>query len=567
MTAMHTIHRLLDALYGAHGGRAFDRISGILAGYETRTTGDGRGFSERDVVLITYGDTLRATNEQPLGTLHRFAKARLADAISAIHLLPFFPYSSDDGFAVCDYYAVDPTIGDWEMVERCGDDFDLMVDFVLNHISSRSRWFSDYLSELPGFADLAIEVDPTADLATVVRPRALPLLTPFTKRSGREVHLWTTFSADQIDLNYKSIEVLGKMVEVLLFYVSRGARLIRMDAVAYLWKTLGTRCIHLPQTHDVVRLLRAVLDVVAPDVWLITETNVPHAENIRYFGNGNDQAQMVYNFTLPPLLLHAFATADSRVLSKWAATLTTPSERTAFFNFTASHDGIGVRPLEGILPATEIERLAGLAEKGGGGVSLRHSAGGEPIPYELNITFVDAMGLAGPWGGALHAARFLASQAIQLCLPGVPGVYLHSLLGSRNWREGVARTGQARSINREKLRVEAVNAALADARDFRSRIFFPYCRMLAVRRQQPAFHPKADCRVLPLQPNLFAVKRQAEQQTLFAITHIGGASAVLDLKPFGGVGRLQDALSGRCFEAAGVPVQAYQTLWLTPDVA
>ncbi|MBR9979895.1 MAG: sugar phosphorylase [Desulfatitalea sp.] len=560
---METIRQLLDGLYGAQGGRALERLAAVLARFQRRRAGRGRPFSERDIVLITYGDTLQSAGNKPLDILHTFARTHLNDAVSAIHLLPFFPYSSDDGFSVIDYFQVDPAVGDWDAVMRCGNDFDVMVDFVLNHISARSPWVSEYLAGRPEFSELAIEVDPDVDLSAVVRPRALPLLTPFTKRSGESVHLWTTFSADQIDLNYKSIDVLCKMVEVLLYYVARGARMIRMDAVAYLWKDPGTPCIHLPQTHAVVRLLRAILDKVAPDVWLITETNVPHAENISYFGNGNDEAQMVYNFTLPPLLLHAFAAADTHALSDWAGGLQAPSSQTTFFNFTASHDGIGVRPLEGILPDAEIDRLVRLAIAGGGGVSYRNQADGTQRPYELNITYVDALGVAGSRGTADHAARFLASQAIQLCLPGVPGIYIHSLLGSRNWPSGVQHTGHARAINREKLDAAEVLAAFAAPDHFRTRIFFPYRRMLAVRRQQPAFHPNADYEVLHLHRQVFVIKRQADrQQRLFAITHIGGPPVVLNLRPHGGSGSMRDVLTGHGFDGAAVAVEAYQTLWL-----
>jgi len=138
-------------------------------------------------------------------------------------------------------------------------------------------------------------------------------------------------------------------------YVRRGADIIRLDAVTYLWAEPGTRCIHLEQTHQIVKLLRDVLDVVAPHVALITETNVPHEENISYFGNGYDEAQMVYNFALPPLVLYTMYKEDATVLSEWASNLEPPSDQTCFFNFLDSHDGIGLLGVKNILPKNQID--------------------------------------------------------------------------------------------------------------------------------------------------------------------------------------------------------------------
>jgi sucrose phosphorylase len=162
---------------------------------------------------------------------------------------------------------------------------------------------------------------------------------------------------------------------------------------------------------------------VAPDVVIITETNVPHAENISYFGNGRDEAQLVYNFTLPPLLFYSFVKEDSTILSRWARDLHLPSSQNTFFNFTASHDGIGVRPLEGILPPEELQALIEIVNANGGKVSYKQNPDGTESPYELNITYVDAI-LADQ--NSTRADKFLASQAIQYVLPGVPATYILS---------------------------------------------------------------------------------------------------------------------------------------------
>jgi sucrose phosphorylase len=353
------------------------------------------------------------------------------------------------------------------------------------------------------------------------------------------------------------------MVRTLLFYISQGARLIRLDAIAYLWKQIGTGCIHLPQTHDMVRLFRRILDLAAPGVLLVTETNVPHAENISYFGNGTDETQMVYNFSLPPLLLYSLATGRAGVFSDWARTLASPSARTAFFNFTASHDGIGVRPLEGILPALEIARLADRIRKNGGLISEKRNPDGSDSPYELNITYLDALKDPAVAKDPLHIRRFLASQAVALALPGVPGIYIHSILGSPNWAEGVRLTGRARTINRARLSAGTVCAELADRTGVRARIYYPYLKMIRIRNRQPAFHPAAGMRIIHLDDRVFAALRFCEQQTLLAVTNFSADPVVVKLPDRQLDHPINDILSGERFDAGPLLLSAYRTVWLT----
>ncbi|RPI98013.1 MAG: sugar phosphorylase, partial [Chloroflexi bacterium] len=489
-----SLHEKLVSLYGSEPGTAaYHRLAATLKAFASQppqsTTQSSGGVTERDVVLITYGDSLHEPGNAPLNTLHGFLKRTLSGIISSVHILPFFPYSSDDGFSVIDYQQVNPALGDWDDINRLSRDFKLMVDVVINHVSAQSDWFQRFLAGDPHYEHFFITVDPTTDLSKVVRPRTLPLLTPFTRPQGT-VHVWTTFSADQIDLNFSHPDVLLRMIDVLLFYVRQGASLIRLDAIAYLWKTPGTTCIHLPQTHTVVKLFRDVLDRVAPHVLLITETNVPHAENMSYFGSGTDEAQMVYQFPLPPLLLHTIATGDATRLSDWAEGIQPISERATFFNFTASHDGIGVRPVEGILTRGEIEALVQRATAHGGAVSYKTNSDGSSSPYELNINYFDA--LSDPAADEpleVQVQRFLVSQAIQIAVVGVPGIHIHSLLGSRNWRDGVQQTGHLRAINREKLLGSEVESALSTPGSLRQQVFDAYRRLILIRTGQKAFHP------------------------------------------------------------------------------
>jgi len=527
------IKQLLKKIYGDEKGRlAFTKINVLMEKFPVSQKRKNGYFSQEDVILITYGDTLNKNGEMPLNTIHKFANKFLKGAFSHIHFLPFCPFSSHDGFSVMDFFSVNRKLGSWTDIALTGTDFKLMFDLVLNHISAKSKWFEYYLLEKEGYKELAIEVDPSIDLSAVTRPRSFPLLAEVKKQSGKTVHVWTTFSADQIDLNFKSIDVLEKMVEALLFYVQKGASIIRLDAIAYLWKEIGTSCIHLSQTHDVVKLFRLIFDKVAPHVMILTETNVPHDENISYFGDGNNEAQMVYNFTLPPLLLYSFFKEDASVLSNWARGLDLKSDSNTFFNFTASHDGIGVRPLEGILP-------------------------------ELNITFVDALLNTKFNPDMYHVQRFLASQAIQYALPGVPATYIHSLLGSRNWDEGVRQTKMARTINREKLRTDDVISQLEDFETFRSRIFHPYINMIKVRKKQHAFHPNAGFEILSIDPKIFTIARYGKDQTIYALTNISSLQVSCTLKGGGVPPMMKDLLAGERLSVDSLRLNPYQFIWLT----
>jgi sucrose phosphorylase len=551
-----------------------ERNPGLL-----RRTPDPAGrLTERDAFLITYADQVTEPGMPPLQTLAEVLEEYIAGTITGVHLLPFFPYSSDDGFSVIDYTIVDPALGTWADIERLGRSFRLMFDAVINHISAQSTWFRAFIDGSRKHQNYFITVEPGTDLSDVVRPRAKPLLTPVQTAEGEKL-VWTTFSADQIDLNYANPDTLLDIIDVLLMYVEKGAEVIRLDAIAYLWKTIGTSCIHLEETHRVVRLFRAVLDVIAPHVILITETNVPHEENVSYFGDGRDEAQMVYQFSLPPLVLHAFHTGDATRLAEWATGLTTPSDNTTFFNFLASHDGVGVRPLEGILKPREIEALVDRTREHGGYVSYKTNADGSESVYELNISYFDA--LSKPDGNeslATQVDRFLASQAIILSLAGVPGIYVHSLFGSRSYHEGVERTGRYRSINREKLQRGELEQALADPSSLRHQVFYRYLDLIRARASHPAFHPNHAQRVLlpdeTGSASLFALVRTspADDRSVLCIHNTSSERqpAHLDRRVLDKAGgnAFQNLITGAIYpttdDALVLPLKPYQVLWLEP---
>ena len=562
----------LRSIYGEEvGDRTAAKMERLLARYRDRLPPPGPPgdrFDERDAVLITYGDTFIEASVKPLGALHDFATRHLEGRISTIHVLPFFPYSSDYGFSVIDYERVDPRLGGWEDIAELRTRFKLMFDLVLNHVSVQSDWFQGFLRDEPEYERFFITVDPATDLSGVTRPRTSPLLTRFETAVGPR-WVWTTFSADQADLDYSNPEVLLRMVQVMLTYVERGASLLRLDAVGYLWKEIGTPSVHLPRTHEVVRLLRDVLDLVAPQVAIVTETNVPHRDNVSYFGDGRDEAQMVYQFPLAPLVLDAFARGDARRLGGWLAELSTPSPETGFFDFLASHDGVGVVPARGLLSDVEVENLGRRVRARGGEVSYKRNPDGSESPYELNATFFDA--LSGPseareeWATRLD--RFVCSQAVLLALAGVPGIYVHSLFGSHNYREGYERSGWKRDLNHERLDLELLERALADPATESAQVFGRVTSLLEARRSSSAFHPASPQRVLASPPAVLAVRRgPRDGETVLTLHNLGsqpeevGKDLLLEALPGGGA---QDVLTGRRVTGAGTLLLApYEVLWL-----
>lgn len=539
---------------------AYERILDMLKQVSLPYSKEKNYFSERNITLITYGNTLQHPGEIPFQTLYHFLQQYLKDVISTVHILPFYPYSSDDGFSVVDYYSVNPELGTWGNIREIGQNLRLMFDAVINHISAQSDWFEKFLSDAPGFEKLFITENPNTDLRSVVRPRTSPLLTPFRKKDGSLTHIWTTFSSDQVDLDYRNPDTLLRIFRVLLFYVEQGAQVLRLDAIAYLWKEIGTSCIHLSQTHAIVQLIRAVLDAVAPHVILITETNVPHKENISYFGGENaSEAQLVYNFVLPPLLFYALQSGNATILTDWVNTLDTPKDETAFFNFTASHDGIGVRPLEGLLNSHQMQDLINKVRKSGGEISYKTNSDGSSSPYELNITYIDAI-INDNDPPDLQVKRFLVSQGIMLALAGVPAIYIHSLLGSHNDIQGMHQAGYARAINRRKLSVTEIIAELNNPQRFRGQVFRGYTHLIRTRIQSPAFHPKARQRALSYNDgSVFALDRIAldESEHLLCLFNMTGhhQAVVTDLPA------AIDLLSGKDF-SSNLELAPYQICWL-----
>lgn len=524
-------------------------------------------WSEKDVAVITYGNTFNREGETPLGTLHSFLKQHLKETISIVHILPFFPFCSDDGFAVMDYTKVNDAYGDWVDIEQIASEFKLMSDLVINHCSARSRWFDQLkAAEAPG-KDYFFLADPNDDLSAVIRPRTSPLLKKVATATG-DVYVWCTFSHDQPDLNFKNPDVLLEFVKIIRLYLERGIKVFRLDAIAFLWKEPGTECINLPQTHEIVRLLRTLIEYHTNDAIIITETNIPNRENLAYFGNANE-AHIVYNFPLPPLLLNTLVTGSSRYLKNWLMSMPPAMMGTTYLNFIASHDGIGLRPVEGLLSDEEISELVKTMEAFGAKVSWRALDNGKNKPYEINITLFDALkGTVASGEDEWQQQRFICAHTIMLALEGLPAFYIHSLLATENDYDKVANTNNNRAINRHNWHIDKLEGLLIKD-THHHKIFNELKRLIQIRKKQAAFHPNATQFTLHLGDEIFSFWRQnlKRDQSIFAISNISSKQRTLLLSDINLIGTDSwfDLISNAEIKQGQTQIilEPYQSVWLT----
>ncbi len=505
-------------------------------------------WDQSDVVMITYGDSIKREGRSPLRELNNFMIRELKDTLSGVHILPFNPYSSDDGFSVIDYTAVNPELGTWEDIEAIGEEFTVMADLVINHCSRESTWFKNYTKNKAPGRGYFINGLEFEDLSQVVRPRSTPLLTEVHAVDGVK-QVWCTFGEDQVDLNYRNPDVLLEIVRVIRYYVEQGIRFFRLDAIAFLWKESGTSCVHLSKTHELIKLLRLVIENLEPSAVIITETNVPNRENLSYFGNDNE-AHLIYNFSLPPLLLNAILSGNCKHLKTWMMSMPPARRGRAYLNFIASHDGIGLRPAEGLLSSDELDGLLDSIRASGGEISMRRTPEGDLTPYEANISLYSAMERTiGSEPDGLQMQRFLCAHTIMLALEGLPAIYIHSLLGTENNREGMGQTGRARTINRYQWPSELLDAALGDDTRHHKAVFAEMKRLIQIRRQQEAFHPNATQYTMHFSNAIFAFWRESldRSQSIFALHNVSAESQSIPLVELNLIAteNWSDLLSGR----------------------
>lgn len=549
---------LVEGLYPERAEEVLDALVALAERWAPRLGPADKGRpDEGTAYLITYGDAFRRDGEAPLHTLADVLRTHVRDAVTDVHLLPIYPWTSDDGFGVVDHREVNPDLGTWGDIADLRADHALALDFVANHLSTSSPWFRGWLDRDPRYAGYFLEPGPEFDVSHVVRPRTTPLLHEYSRADGTTAHAWTTFGPDQVDVDPSTPAVLLDLTDVLLGYLAHGATTVRLDAIGFLWKQSGTSCIHLPQTHDIIRIWRVLVDALAPGTLLLTETNVPHADNITYFGDGSDEAHMVYQFALPPLVLHAFVTGRASALSEWASTIGPVSDTATWFNFLASHDGIGIRPTQGLLTDEDRALLVERTLARGGRVSMARRPDGSEGVYELNTNFLDALvdpAAADPDASAV--VRGLAAHAILLSVIGVPAIYYHSLLGSGQDRDGMEESDIARRINREVLDADVLAEQLASS-PRRDGMLEGLRRLLEVRRGLRAFSPFADQIVERLDSRAFVVRRAAgSAEEVIAAVNV--SDEPVELPSLSG----WDVLSDRQVE--GLALEPFGFAWLRP---
>ena len=525
-------------------------------------------WSEQDIALITYGDTIVSGKEPPLVVLSRFLDKWVGDAITWLHILPFFPWTSDDGFAVMDYSSVNQALGTWEDIELLARRYKVMADLVLNHCSSRSIWFENFRAGRSPGSNYFFVADEAFDTSSVVRPRTSPLLQAVTTPDG-DKDVWCTFSADQVDFDFRNPEVLVEFCRVIRLYLDRGVRIFRLDAVAFVWKRSGTSCINLPEAHELVAVLRLLIEHAAPDAVVITETNVPNIENLAYFGQGNE-AHAIYNFALPPLMVHTLISGDSSRLSRWLMSMPPAFQGTTYFNFLASHDGIGLRPIEGILSDQERDRMIDTLQSFGALLSWKRDANGLESVYEINVSLLDALsGTERSGVDEFGLERFLLAHLIMLGLEGVPAIYIHSFLGTRNDHERVDNTGHNRAINRHQWSLDELESALDGEQSSHRQALEALKTMIEIRSKQPAFHPNATQYTLHLQREVFGFWRQSmdRRQSIFCLHNVSDTPQQIDSNRLNLVGtdHWYNLLSGDVIsdESSVIELGPYESVWLS----
>ncbi|GHV29319.1 sucrose phosphorylase [Spirochaetia bacterium] len=550
MDKKEVLEKLLVFIYGGETSRKTN--AELLSLLDTAECGPGlRRFTHRDAFLISYGDMLAPPAAAPgkgaaadtgLARLGKFLERRNEGSFTYLHILPFHPYTSDDGFSVVDYRQVDERFGSWDDIAALGTperggSFKLVFDFVVNHGSVQSPWFQGFLAGDEGYAGWYTTRPRDYDSSAVVRPRTHPLLTPFVRKDGSTVYVWTTFSADQVDYDFSNPAVLLEFVTIFLEFVQRGARIVRLDAIGYLWKEDGHPCIHHPKTHGVVKLFRAIAEALDLDVLILTETNVPHAQNVAYFGNpacgGGDEAHMVYNFALPPLVLHSMLSGDAAPLRAWAKTLPSPETGWFFLNYLASHDGVGVVPAKGLVEDAAFAATIEEARKRGALVSYKDTPQG-PVPYELNCSYLSIV--APPFLGSpeIRARAFLAAHGVLFSLSGLPAVYFHSWIGSEAWKEGPDLLGYNRAVNRERPPIDRVEMELDDPASLRALVYRGINRFLQFRKAEEAFSPGVAQKVLDSGGAVFALLRgpvggAASLRWVLCAQNLGGTPAMVQV--------------------------------------
>ena len=520
-------------------------------------------ISEKTSLVISYGDNIYSSQSSSMKIFQKFFQKNLEKLFDTIHFLPFYPSSSDSGFAVKDHYQIDKKIGNWSDLKKISKSKKIMADVVINHASARGLWFKNFLKRKKPGKDYFLTVNSKFNTSKVVRPRDHKLLKKI-KIFKKNDYLWRTFSPDQIDLNFKNPSVLLRFIKIIIYLINNGVTIFRLDAIAYLWKQNGTKCINLSQTHEIIKLLRVVTSLLNIQTLIITETNLPEKENLSYFGK-NNEANWVYNFSLPPLLIHAFLFENSSYLNQWSRKLPSTKHGNCYLNFIASHDGIGIRPTEGILNEKTLNSFLKRLKKNGSRFSYRKVKNKLKKVYEANITVFDALKKSDfDPKGLFFLERYISAHAIMVSFEGVPAVYFNSLFGKSNDEAKYIITGNNRDVNRYKWNFNNITTKLRDKKSKQSIFYRNIGALLEIKRKQKAFHPNASRININLGPKIFCFKRisKDKKQSIICMTNL---SSKIQTPNFKKIGNYRDLLNSnlKFREGTSLILKPFQTVWLT----
>ena len=540
-----------------------NEIVQIIHHFNKKNPKKKKSISEKTTLVICYGDSVYSEKKKSIKVFQNFFQKRLKDYFDTIHFLPFYPSSSDSGFAVKDHYKVESKLGNWLDIKNVSKSSDLMADMVINHSSARGLWFKNFLKKKEPGKDYFLTVDSKFNTSKVVRPRDHRLLKKI-KIFKKSDYLWRTFSPDQIDLNFRNPSVLIQFIKIMLHLINNGVTIFRLDAIAYLWKENGTKCINLKQTHEIIKLLRNVINLLNIQTKIITETNLPEKENLSYLGK-NDEANWIYNFSLPPLLIHAFLFENSSYLNKWSKNLPNTKNGNCYLNFIASHDGIGIRPTEGLFNKKTLNDFLKRLKKNGSKFSYRKVYKKNKKVYEANITVFDALKRSDyDQKGIFYLDRYLSAHAIMISFEGIPAIYLNSLFGTSNDVAKFIITGNKRDVNRYRWNLKDITNKLRNDKTKQSVLYKNISNLLKIRRKQKAFHPNASRINLNFGSKIYGFKRISEdkKQIITCITNL--SSKIQKAKINTKSQKIKNLLNSRMkIKKNFLILKPFETIWLS----
>ena len=547
----------------SHNKEYLSEIINLINNFNKKNKKSKIKISQKTALVISYGDNIIDVRKKSLKVFRNFYNKYLDNYFSLVHFLPFYPSSSDSGFAVKDHYKIDPRLGSWSDIRKFSKKTMIMADLVINHASSRGLWFANFLKNKSPGKDYFFSVNKNFNISKVIRPREHRLLKKI-KLFNRKQYLWRTFSPDQIDLNFKNPKVLMRFLKIIVNSLIHGVRIFRLDAIAYLWKESGTKCINHENTHNIIKFIRFFSEQLNTECLIITETNLPEKENISYFGK-HDEANWIYNFSLPPLIIYSLLFEDSSKISQWSKRLIKTDKKNNFLNFVASHDGIGMRPIEGLINNIQLKKFFTRLKKNGGEFSYRKVYRKKKKVYEANITLCNAFEKTDfDKTGKFFLERFISAHSIMLAFKGIPAVYFNSIFGTSNDNSKYIISGNKRDLNRYRWNKLRLEKSLKNINSKQSIYYKNMINLLSIRKKNKAFNPDAFQLTLNLGSKIFAIKRVSvdKKQSIFCLTNVSSNRQIVDLRKNNIVGK--NLLHDKLFVInKKLELQPFQSVWIS----